>query len=102
MIFHVKKDILVCGNGVDVLTHLTFKYITAKHIDFTKRIGHWIRLERKFGHLYITDQYPIVGEYYRVNKTKYYCESFIKGEALLSHSERPLEVIRHVGEIELA
>jgi hypothetical protein len=102
MIFHVKKDYLIAGNGVDVLTHLSFKYITGKYIDFSKRIGQWIRLERKYGHLYISDQYPIVGEFYRVNKTKYYCESFINNEALLSHSERPLQVIRHVGEIELA
>jgi hypothetical protein len=102
MIFHVKKDYLIAGNGHDTLSHLSFKYITGKYIDFEKRIGRWIRLERRNGHLYISDQYVVVGDYYRVNNIKYYCESFINNEALLSNSKNPLEVISHVGEIELA
>ena len=102
MIFFIGENALISGDGRDVLGYNSFHYITAKYVDFTKRIDKYIRLERKNGHLYILDQHAVAGEFYRVNKTKYYCESFINDEALLSHSENPLKVIVHVGEIELA
>jgi len=106
MIFHVKKDFLISGDGEDIIGHISFKYITAKYIDFEKRIGCWIRLERKNGHLYISDQHPILGETYKVNGKKYTCNQFQnlkdeKSELLLIEIGQGMSILAHTGEIEL-
>ena len=106
MIFHVKEDRLISGDGNDTIGHNSFRYITGKYINLEKRLGRYIRLERRSGHLYIIDQYPIVGEKYKLNGKKYICSQFQslfhKDEEVLLTEDEGMSILAHTGEIELA
>jgi hypothetical protein len=102
MIFFVRQNYLE-RTFLDKITFESFELLTGKKIDFSKRHGTIISLERRGGHLYIKDEHPIVGEVYKLNGKKYICSLLTStSETVLSEIGQKLSIVRHVGEIEVA
>lgn len=95
MLGRVDNDLIRFEDGA-IVTFNLFNYLIGKKIDFTKRLGKLISIEKERGHVYVHDYNFLPGEIYGTigSKLNYKCVKIDRnGYALMNPINHCLNVL---------